>query len=85
MQVANEHGLDFLDFKLKIVEWKINSDVYSKPTNSVTYVLPSTCYTYKIIRNVPKGIALKLRRICDTDEIYNQGFSEYQNYLIGRE
>ena len=85
MQVADKNGLEFLGLKLKIVEGKINVDVYSKPTSSFTYVLPSTCYPYKNIRNVPKGIALRLRRICDTDEKYNQCSNEYQNYLIGRE
>ena len=85
MQVADENGLEFLDLELKIVEGKINVDMYSKPINSFTYVLPSSCHSYKKIRNVPKGIALKLRRICDTDEKYNQRSSEYQNYVIGRE
>ena len=65
MQVADENGLEFLDLKLKTVEGKINIDVYSKPTSNFTYVLPSTCCSYKYIRNVPKGIALRLRRICD--------------------
>ena len=49
MQVADENGIEFLDLKLKIVEGKINADVYSKPTNSFTHVLPSTCYPYKNI------------------------------------
>ena len=60
MQVADETGLEFLDLKLKIVKGKINVDVYSKPTNSFTYVLPSTFYPYKNIGSVPKGIALRL-------------------------
>ena len=85
MEVADENEIEFLDLKLKIAEGKINVDVYSKPTNSFTYVLPSTCYPYKNIRNVPKVIALRLRHICDTDEKYNQRSSEYKNYFIGRE
>ena len=56
-----------------------------KPTNSFTYVLPSTCYPKKNINNVPKGIALRLRRICDTDEKFDIRSSEYQNYLIARD
>ena len=43
------------------------------------------CYPYKNMQNVPKGIALRLRRVSDTDEKYNQRSSEYQNYIIGRE
>ena len=46
MQIADETGLEFLDLKLKIVEGKINVDVYSKRTNSFTYVLPSFCYQH---------------------------------------
>ena len=56
MQVADENGLEFLDLKLKIVEGKVNVDVYSKLSNSFTYVLPSTCYPYKNIPHAPKGI-----------------------------
>ena len=85
MQVADENRLEFLYLKLKIVEINLNVEVYSKPTNSFTYRLPSTCYPYKIIRNTPKGIALRLTFICDNGEKYNQHSSEYQNYLIGRE
>ena len=84
MQVVNENGLEFSDLKLKIVEGKINTDLYSKITNSFTYALPSTYYPYKNIWNAPKGIALRLQRACDNDEKYNHCFSEYQNYLIGR-
>ena len=51
MQFADENGLELLDLKLKIIEGKINVDVYSKPGNSFMYVLPSICYPYKNIRN----------------------------------
>ena len=50
MQFADENGLELLDLKLKIIEGKINVDVYSKPGNSFMYVLPSICYPYKNIR-----------------------------------
>ena len=41
MQIADEiNGLEFLDLKIKCLNGKISVDVYSKPTNSFTYVLP---------------------------------------------
>ena len=85
MQTAGDDGLEFLDLKLKMVNGKISVDVFSKPTNSFTYVLPSTCYPNRNIRNVPKGIALRLRRICDSDEKYDERSEEYQKYLIARD
>ena len=69
MEVAEPGNyLEFLDLKLKWENGKITVDVYSKPTNSFTYVLPTTCYPRKSINNIPHGIALRLRRICDSDK-----------------
>ena len=77
MQAAGDDGLEFLDLKLKMVNGKISVDVFSKPTNSFTYVLPSTCYPNRNIRNVPKRIALRLRRTCESDEKYDERSEEY--------
>ena len=38
MQAAGDDGLEFLDLKLKMVNGKISVDVFSKLTNSSTYV-----------------------------------------------
>ena len=72
MSVANESVLEFLDLRLRVNEQnKICVDVYSKSTNSFTYVLPCTCYSKGNINNIPKGITLRLRRICDSDEKFD--------------
>ena len=84
-EIASENGLQFLDLKLKIAEDKIRVDVYAKPTNSFSYTSPNTCYPKNNICNIPKGIALRLRRICDDDETFDKRSTEYQNYLIARE
>ena len=45
LQIANENGLEFLHLKLKMNENnKITIYVFSKSTNSFTYVIPSTWY-----------------------------------------
>ena len=86
MFVANELVLEFLDLSLHIDEYnKIYLNVFAKPANSFTYVLPSTCYLKKNINNVHKGIALRLRRIFDTGEKFDIRSYEYQNYLIARD
>ena len=60
-------------------------DVHSKPTNSFTYALPTTCYPRKTINNIPHGIALPIRWICDSDEKFKHRSGECKNYLIGRD
>ena len=86
MSITNNNSvLEFLDLRLHINEDnKICVDVYAKPTNSFTYVLPSTCYSKKTINKVSKGITLRLRRICDSYEKFDIRSSEYRNYLIAR-
>ena len=45
MEVAEPGNyLEILDLKLKWENGKIMVDVHSKPTNSFTYILPTTCY-----------------------------------------
>ena len=42
MQTADDvNGLEFLDLKITCLNGKLSVDVYSKPTNSFTYVMPS--------------------------------------------
>ena len=67
MEVAKD-SLEFLDLKLMFDKEskKISVDVFSKTTNSFTYVLPNTCFPKINIENIPKGVALRLRRICDS-------------------
>ena len=61
MQIADEvNGLELLDLKIKCLNGKLSVDVYSKPTNSFTYILPTTCYSMKNMNKVPQGIALRL-------------------------
>ena len=62
MQTAYDvNGLEFLDLKVICLNGKLAVDVYSKPTNSFTYVMPSTCYPMKNINKATQGIALRLR------------------------
>ena len=36
------------------------------------------------ILGIQKGVALRLRRICSTDQQFNKRSNEYKTYLIGR-
>ena len=47
--------------------------------------MPSACYPSNNINNVPRGIALRLKRICDRDEKFTVRSNEYKNYLIARD
>ena len=85
IKAENENGLELLDLRLKLKGFKkITLDVHSKLTNSFTYVDLRTCYASRNINKIPEGIALRLRRICESNEKYKKRSNEYQNYLIAR-
>ena len=80
----------FLDFNPKLdKKSKQNSvDVFVEDTESFTYVLPSTCFPKNNLENIPKSVALevrRIRRICNSDEKFEKHSAEYQNYLIARD
>ena len=64
---------------------KISVDVFSKATNSFTYELPNTCFPKSNIEKIPKGVASRLRRICDSDNKFEKRSKEYQNYFTARD
>ena len=72
MEVAGDTGLGFLNLKLKIKEGKIRVDVYAKSTRSFSYITPNTCYLNNNICNIPRGIALRLRRVCDAEKTFEK-------------
>ena len=55
------------------------------PSVLLTYVFPSTCLPKNNIENIPKGVALRLRRIQDSDEKFEKHSAKYQGYLIARD
>ena len=76
--------LYFLELKLTLKEKKIQTTLYSKPTDSHLYLQADACHHLSSILGIPKGVALSLRRICSTNEEYNHKSKEYKAYLIGR-
>ena len=48
-------------------------------------MLPTTCYPRKSLNKIPRGIALRLRRIYDNYEKFNSRSIEDKNYLIARD
>ena len=87
LQFAMEVGgieLCILDLKLTLKDNKIHTTVYSKPTDSHLYLQADSCHHLPSILGIQKGVALRLRRICSTDEKFNNKSKEYNAYLIGR-
>lgn len=80
MEVGDKE-LCFLDVKLSIIGNKIETTVYSKPTNSHLYLHATSCHNKSAIKGIPKGVALRLRRICSTDAEFDIKAIEFKQHL----
>ena len=58
--------------------------VYSKPTESHLYLHSKSCHKPSSINGIPKGVALCLRRICSTTQVYKNKAKEYSSHLVAR-
>ena len=63
--------IPFLDTLTKIVDGRIVTDLFVKPTDKHQYLLPSSCHPPHVAKNIPFGQALRYKRICSTDETFN--------------
>jgi hypothetical protein len=54
----------FLDTVSRIEGNSLITDLYSKPTDSHQYLLPTSCHPPHCCRNIPFSLALRIRRIC---------------------
>ena len=83
MEIGNQ-SICFLDLRISIVGNKLTTTVYSKPTDSHLYLHTDSCHSKSSIKGIQKGVALRLRRICSSDNDYTAKSIEYTKYLINR-
>ncbi len=74
-------SLKFLDLLITLDNGKLNTTVYSKPTDGHLYLNNASCHPKNTKRAVQHGTALRLRRICSTDAEFESKSKDYQAYL----
>lgn len=74
--------LHFLDLLIAIVDNKLVTSVYSKPTDTHVYLNAMSSHPKSQIRGIAKGVALRLRRICSEDSDFHAKSKIYAQYLI---
>ena len=58
----------FMDIKSSLVGDTISVYLYTKPTDTHQYLLPTSCHSKHCCKNVPYSLALRLRRICSDSD-----------------
>ena len=77
----SEVHLEVLDTSLFIINGRIESKVYFKPTDGHMYLLPQCSHYQSMYRNFPYGVALRLRRICSQDDWFYEQLQDFKQYF----
>ena len=72
----------FLDMKIKIEENKIITDLYRKPTDTPTALLPSSAHPGHITPNIVYSMSFRLLRICSIEDIFEIRLQEMKNNFL---
>ena len=74
----------FLDCRIQIVNRKIKTSVYSKPTDRKAYVHQKSFHPRSTKESIAYGQALRLRRICTDDVDFREAATKLELDLIKR-
>ena len=77
----SEVQLEVLETLLFIVNRRIESKVYFKPTVGHMYLLPQSSHHQSLYGNIPFGVALWLRRICSRDDWLDEQLQEFKHFF----
>jgi hypothetical protein len=78
----NENSTKFLDMKIQINENRIITDLYRKPTDKPTALLPSSAHPGHVTPNIVFSMCFRLLRICSTPETFDQRLEEMKNNFL---
>ena len=75
---------NFLDVSVEIKDNVLNTTLYSKPTDAHLYLNKSSNHPRHVLRNLPKGQFIRIRRICSDSSEYIRNSNTLCKFFIKR-
>ena len=70
-----------ISYILFIINGRIESKVYFKPTDGHTSLLPQSSHHPSLYQNIPFEVALRFRRACSRDDWFEEQLEEYHQFF----
>ena len=80
----SKDSVNFLDVTVRISKNRIVTSVYSKPTDAHLYLHKKSCHPHHVIKNIPKGQFIRVRRICSNIEDFNVHAETMKKNFVAR-
>ena len=76
--------MEYLNTIVYIKNGKLHTRPFSKPCDTHTYLIPSSCHATHTIKNIPYSIALTIYKIASEPAEYEKSKLQYIDYLTAR-
>ena len=76
--------LNFLDINVRLVEGKLMTDLFVKPTDTHQFLDPSSSHPYHCKKGIPYSQALRLNRICSDNESFDKRCNHLEGWFMKR-
>ena len=80
-----QSSVAFLDTECSIIEGKIETNLFRKPTDRNQYLLPTSCHPKQTTKSIPFSLATRVIRICSNKEKRELELSKLKELLIDRQ
>ena len=80
----SKEKVNYLDVQVINNQGKIETDLYTKPTDKHQYLFHTSCHPRGCKQGIPYAQALRLRRICSTEAAFNKRSDELRKSLVAR-
>ena len=77
-------SVSYLDTTVSVINGKLETDLYTKPTDTFNYLLWSSCHPHKTKSSIPYGLAHRLVRICSRTQDLHKRLQELYCHLRKR-
>ena len=76
--------INFLDVKVTKVQNQLETDLYTKNTDTHQYLHASSCHRNTHKKSIPYSQAVRMKRICSNQEQLQNRLSELESWLVKR-
>ena len=77
-------GVEFLNLFVYVVDGIIHTKLFSKKSDTHCYLIPTSCHKEHVIKNIPFGVARRLRENNSEDTNFVEQQKEYTDHLLKR-
>ena len=77
-------SVNFLDVKVVKSNGRLITDLYSKPTDTHQYLHAKSCHRNSTKRAIPYGQAVRIKRICSSENTMKERLVELESWLVKR-